>query len=199
MVLFVLPRFPGRLRVAAVATVAVLFVAAYQVPGVADLIANGPGTRSRRAAQAGRTSGRSPPASTIRARARGGLRELPDRLHAGGVAAAGINSLYQSSGYGPHNIVVGTMVELGPLGLMLLALFLGPLVLRRGWGPDAAMIQAALASLLIVALFLDILANRKQVWLIIGFAAGLGVPRPQGSRGVGHAGATMAPMGTEDP
>ena len=35
------------------------------------------------------------------------------------------------------------------------------------------MVQAALASLLVVALFLDVLSNRKQVWLIIGFAAGL--------------------------
>jgi O-antigen ligase len=76
-------------------------------------------------------------------------------------------------GRGPHNVVMGTLVELGPIGLLLLALFLVPLALRRGWGPDAATVQAALASLLIMALFLDILANRKQVWLIIGLAAGL--------------------------
>ncbi len=56
---------------------------------------------------------------------------------------------------------------------MLLATFLLPLVLRPGWGPEAATVQAALASLLTSALFLDILSNRKQVWLFIGFAAGL--------------------------
>jgi hypothetical protein len=76
-------------------------------------------------------------------------------------------------GRGPHNLVIATIVELGPLGMLLLALFLGPLVLRRGWGPDAATVQAALASLLTLALFLDILSNRKQVWLVIGLAAGL--------------------------
>ena len=77
-------------------------------------------------------------------------------------------------GNAPHNLLVGTAVELGPFGLILLALFLGPLILRRGWGPEAATVQAALASLMVVALFLDILSNRKQVWLVIGLAAGLG-------------------------
>jgi O-antigen ligase len=83
----------------------------------------------------------------------------------------------EGQGIGPHNIVVGTLIELGPIGLVLLALFLLPLVLQRGWGPDAATVQAALASLLILALFLDILANRKQVWLVIGLAAGLAYVR----------------------
>ena len=66
-----------------------------------------------------------------------------------------------------------TIVELGPIGLLLLAAFLGPLVLRRGWGPEALTVQAALASLLMQALFVDMFANRKQVWLVIGLAAGL--------------------------
>jgi hypothetical protein len=35
------------------------------------------------------------------------------------------------------------------------------------------MIQAALVSLMTLALFLDIVSNRKQVWLVIGIAAGL--------------------------
>jgi hypothetical protein len=34
-------------------------------------------------------------------------------------------------------------------------------------------VQAILASLMIDALFLDILSNRKQVWVAIGLAAGL--------------------------
>ncbi len=72
-------------------------------------------------------------------------------------------------------MLIGTLIELGPIGLLLVGLFLGPLVFQRGWGPDAATIQAALASLLTLALFLDVLANRKQVWLVIGLAAGLAV------------------------
>ena len=40
-------------------------------------------------------------------------------------------------------------------------------------GSDAATVQAALIGLLTTALFLDILSNRKQVWLVIALAAGL--------------------------
>ena len=103
-----------------------------------------------------------------------GFANFPVSYTAEVIRAAGVTSRSgQVVGRGPHNLVVGTVVELGPIGLMLLALFLGPLVLRRGWGPDAAVVQAALASLLATALFLDILSNRKQVWLVIGIAAGL--------------------------
>ena len=74
---------------------------------------------------------------------------------------------------GPHNVVVGTAGELGIVGLVLLALFIVPLVVRRGWGPDGLLVQAILASLMIDAIFLDILSNRKQVWVAIGMASGL--------------------------
>ena len=77
------------------------------------------------------------------------------------------------AGRAPHNVVIGTLVELGPVGLLLLALFLGPLVVRRGWGAEATTIRATMASLMTMALFLDVVANRKQVWLVIGLAAGL--------------------------
>ncbi len=113
------------------------------------------------------------------------------------VRASDVNSWRHLEGRGPHNLVIGTIVELGPIGLLLLALFLGPLILRRGWGPEAATIQAALASLLTLALFLDILSNRKQVWLMIGFAAGLaylarqgGAPVDERPREAASAGAT---------
>ncbi len=173
--LFVLPQLPGRQRVAAIAAVAVLLVAAYQLPGVADLIAE----RSANALStggAGRTDiwtvaghiYQSAPVLGV------GFANFPIAYTPEAVAAANITSAYRIAGYAPHNLIVGTAVELGPIGLILLAWFLGPLVLRRGWGPDAATVQAALASLLVVAMFLDILANRKQVWLIIGMAAGLG-------------------------
>ena len=101
------------------------------------------------------------------------------------------NVSYTRAGRAPHNIVVGTLVELGPIGLALLAAFLLPLLVQRGWGPDAPAIRAALASLLAMALTLDILGNRKQVWLVIGIAAGLAylarrrqaVPGPTGEAG----------------
>ena len=89
------------------------------------------------------------------------------------VRASDVRTWDYLQSFGPHNLVIGTMIELGPIGLLLLALFVLPLILRRGWGPDAQMIQAALASLFVLALFLDILSNRKQVWLILGLAGGL--------------------------
>ena len=93
----------------------------------------------------------------------------PERVRQSDV---GIYSANNPAYRAPHNIVIGTLGELGPVGLFLLAAFLGPLVLRGGWGPDSAVVQAALASLATSALFLDIL-NRKQLWLLAGMACGL--------------------------
>jgi len=73
----------------------------------------------------------------------------------------------------PHNLLISTSAELGLVGLVLLALLLVPLILRRGWGPDAQVVRAILAAFMVDALFLDLFGNRKQVWLIIGIAAGL--------------------------
>ena len=64
-----------------------------------------------------------------------GLRQLPGRLHAGGRPSGGDHTSDTGAGRAPHNIVLSTLAELGPVGLVLLALFLGPLLLRRGWGP----------------------------------------------------------------
>ena len=114
-------------------------------------------------------------------------------------------------GRGPHNLLVGTLIELGVIGLVLLALFLLPLLLRRGSGPDAAVVRAMLASLCTLALFLDIFSNRKQVWLVIGLAAGLAYlrqrseralasgARPQSSEGVGHPEENPIPIRSELP
>jgi len=88
------------------------------------------------------------------------------------VAAANVQ-FYLEAASGPHSIVVGTLGELGLVGLLLLALFLLPLAVRRGWGTEATVVQGILVSLLVSALFLDVLSNRKQVWLAIGLAAGL--------------------------
>jgi hypothetical protein len=71
-----------------------------------------------------------------------------------------------------------------------LALFLVPLLVRTGWGPDAAVVQAMLASLASMALFLDLL-NRKEIWLVLGVAGGLAYlarPSPAGAAKDGRSG-----------
>ncbi len=71
-----------------------------------------------------------------------------------------------------HSIIIGTVGELGIIGFGILCLLLLPLMFRPGWGPDGAAVQAALVSLVVSALFLDII-NRKQLWLVVGIACGL--------------------------
>jgi O-antigen ligase len=175
LLLFVLPRLQLRQQIAAIATVVVVVVGILQLPGTAELLADRSGN-ALSTGGAGRTDiwtvgltiyetapvlgvgfGNFPVAYTT------------DVIRATDVSAA--SSLLV--GRAPHNLVIGTAVELGAIGLLLLALFLAPLVLRRGWGPNAPVVQASLASLLTAALFVDILANRKHVWLLIGMAAGL--------------------------
>jgi O-antigen ligase len=170
--LFVLPNLSPK-RIAAVLTLgAVLLIGAYQVPGVAKLVSDRTDTAVS-SGGAGRTtiwySGlliyASAPALGV-GYANFSLAYTPEVLRE-------VYSSYRNSGLGPHNVVIGTLAELGPVGLVLLLLFLLPLVVNRGWGPDAATVRASLASLLVIALFLDVVGNRKQVWLMIGLAAGL--------------------------
>ena len=174
VVLFIVPRLTLRGRITALATVLVLLVVAYQVPGVADLVAERTGS-ALSSGGAGRTDIWSVAATVYQSNPVLGVgyANFPVAYTADVIRASGVGSVEFLVGRAPHDLVVGTVIELGPIGLVLLALFLGPLVLRRGWGPNAAPIQAALASLLTVALFLDVLSNRKQVWLVIGLAAGL--------------------------
>ena len=174
LLLFVFPRLTPRRRVAAAALAVALAAVAYQIPGVPALIAERTGS-ALSTGGAGRTDiwsvagtiYRSSPVLGV------GYANFPVAYTPQVVRASDVRSWITLEGRGPHNLVIATLVELGPIGLLLLALFLGPLVLRRGWGPDAATVQAALASLVTLALFLDILSNRKQVWLVIGLAAGL--------------------------
>jgi O-antigen ligase len=176
VLLFVLPRLTMPRRLAAIAIILVLVVSVYQLPGVSDLVTE----RSESALStggAGRTDiwtaaltiFKSAPVTGV------GYANFPVAFTPEVIRASDVSSWkwLRLEGAGPHNVVVSTTVELGPIGLLLLVLFLGPLVLRRGWGPDAASVQAILASLLTMALFLDILAGRKQVWLAVGIAAGL--------------------------
>lgn len=173
---FILPQLRPRRRIAAIVMTLAIIVLAYQLPGVPDLFAERTET-ALSSGGAGRTDiwsvgltiyGSAPVAGV-------GYANFPVAYTADAVRATDLRALSSAllAGRAPHNLVVGTLVELGAIGLLLTALFFGPLVLRRGSGPDAATVQTMLASLLTLALFLDVLANRKQVWLVIGFAAGL--------------------------
>jgi O-antigen ligase len=173
VLIIVLPQLQPRRRIAAVLMALALGAALYQLPGIPDLIAERTVTAVSTGG-AGRTDIWSVGASIYASSPvlGVGIANFPVAYTSEVVQAADVTLVY--TGRAPHNAIVGTLIELGPIGVILLALALGPLVVRRGWGPDAATIQAALASLLTSALFLDILWNRKHVWLVIGLAAGLG-------------------------
>ena len=145
----------------------------YQLPGVPDLLAERTGTAVETGG-AGRTDIWSV-AGTIYASAPVlgvGFANFPVAYTPEVVRAADVTRLLYP-GELRTTPSYGTLIELGPIGLILVALAFGPLVVRRGWGPDAAPIQAALASMLTLALFLDMLTHRKQVYLVLGLAAGL--------------------------
>ena len=170
--LLILPHLSARRRALAIGAIAALFVISFQLPGVSDLVANRTGNALSTGGSgrtdiwsAGLTIYESAPVLGV------GFANFPVAYTP--EAVRGREPLGLSvEAIGAAQPLVGTAVELGPIGLFLLALLLVPLVLRRGWGPDATAVRAALASLIVVALFLDFL-NRKQVWLIIGLAAGL--------------------------
>jgi O-antigen ligase len=173
MLLFVLPQLSTRRRVAAVALTCIAAIVVYQVPGVPDLLSERTGSAVTTGG-AGRTDIWSVAATIYQsAPVLGvGFANFPVAYTGDVVRASGIGFV-AGTGRGPHDVLIGTLVELGPLGLALFLLFLIPLAFRRGWGPDGATVQAALVSLLTLALFLDIVTNRKQVWLVVGLAAGL--------------------------
>jgi O-antigen ligase len=168
-----MPRLGFRRAIVALAVVGVLVLATFQIPGVAGLVAERTGSAAS-SGGAGRTDiwavgieiFDSSPVIGL------GYANFPVAFTAAVIRSANV-TIDVGAGRGPHNVIIGTAGELGIVGLVLLALFVLPLVLRRGWGPDALVVQAILASLMIDALFLDILSNRKQVWVAIGLAAGL--------------------------
>ncbi len=194
VLLFTFPQLSPKRRIAAAALVLALAAVAYLVPGIPELIADrlskGPTGREDIWSVAG-TIYQSAPVLGV------GFANFPVAYTAEMVRASDVISWVFTEGRGSHNFVIQTIVELGPIGLLLLAAFVGPLVVRRGWGPEAVVVQAALASLLIQALFVDLMFNKKQVWLVIGLAAGLayvarrgGVALDDRSRDVASAGAT---------
>jgi hypothetical protein len=205
ILLVVLPQLSARRRVVALVTMAVVAVAVYQVPGVAELVAERTGNAVS-SGGAGRTDiwtvgvanfEKSPIVGV-------GYANFPVAFTTQAILDTGVGLKWlELTGRGPHNIIVGTAVELGVVGLVLLVGFLGPLIARRGWGPNAATVQAALMGLMTAALFLDILSNRKQVWLMIGLAAGLSyVARMERARLAGmsaHAATERPVLGSTSP
>lgn len=199
MLLFMLPQLSWKRRIAMAGLALALAAVAYQIPGVAELIVERAGT-SVASGGAGRTDiwsvagtiYQSSPVLGV------GYANFPVAYTPEMLRASSATSWLYTEGRGAHNLAILTIVELGPIGLLLLAAFLGPLVLRRGWGPMALTIQAVLAALLVQALFVDMFSNRKPVWLVIGLAVGLAYLARRGGaavdddrrRGVTSAGAT---------
>ena len=173
---FMLPRLDAKKRISAVVLTGLLVLVTLQLPGVGEMVAQ----RTDTAVSSG-GAGRSDiwtvavkiyeeaPLLGV------GFANFPVAYTADLVRASNVGtySINNPQGRGSHSILIATITELGPVGFLLLVAFLMPLVLRRGWGPDALVVQACLASLMTSAMFLDVLSNRKQVWLIIGVAAGL--------------------------
>ncbi len=172
ILLVILPGLTPRRRVGSVAIILIVVAIVYQLPGVAGLMAERTGN-ALSTGGAGRTEIWSVGLTIFTSAPLTGVghANFPVAFTSEVIRASGV--AYDRVGSGSHNVLIATLGELGAIGLLLLGLFLGPLVLRRGWGPDAATVRAALASLLTAALFLDVLSNRKQVWLVIGLAAGL--------------------------
>ncbi len=174
-VVFVLPRLDPLRRAAAIAIAAALLLITLQIPGIAsfvnsrtDIALSTGGAGRTDLWSVGLTIYSSAPVTGI-GLANFPLANTPELLRGASLATGTADTL---ANLGPHNLVIGTLAELGLVGIVLLGAFLIPLVGRRGWGPDAAFVQAGLASLLIIALFQDMLA-RKELWLLIGMAAGL--------------------------
>lgn len=172
LVLFVLPRLRTRQRVAALVAAALFIVVAVQLPGVSALVSERTDT-ALSTGGSGRVVIWSVGLEIMREAPLTGVgfanypvAFTPERILSSGVEVSpGVNRA-------PHSIILGTAGELGLVGIVLLAAFLVPLLARRGWGQDAVVVQAALASVMTAGLFLDIL-NRKQVWVLLGMAAGL--------------------------
>jgi len=170
---FVFPALELRRKIAAVVLLPLVFAAVLQIPGVSNQVMDRVATAGA-SGGAGRTDiwsvglviFETSPVIGV------GYANFPVAYTPQLVMEAGVG-FNQGAYRAPHNLLISTSAELGLVGLGLLALFLVPLVVRRGWGPDAQVVRAILAAFMVDALFLDLFGNRKQVWLIIGIAAGL--------------------------
>ena len=195
-VVFIVPRLTPARRVVAIGAMCALVLITLQLPGVANLV----GERTDTAIStggAGRTDIWSVGIGIVTDHpitgvglANFAVAVTPERIRDTTAASQSAETIANQAA---HNIVIGTFGELGIIGLILLAAFIGPLIFRRGWGPEAEVIQAAIASIFVLALFLDVMFM-KQVWLFIGIGCGLAyLARTGGPRARQGSGFTPLP------
>lgn len=187
IVILILPRLGRRQLVLAAGAIGLMVIAALQFPGVGELVIE----RTETAAStggAGRTGIwavglqiiESSPFIGV------GFASFPEAFTS--IAPSFIGGpLEASAATAPHNVLLGNFGELGIVGVSLLALFIVPLVIRPGWGPDGRLIQAIVVALMIDAFFIDIVDNKKQVWVIFGMASGLAYLAREAKSRASHA------------
>ena len=176
---FVFPRIGAKYAAASLAMVAAVLVIVLTTPGVGEFIAFRAET-ALSSGGSGRTEIWTVGIAIIAESPLGGsgIGNFPAAFTPELIAQTDVNPEIGTE-RGPHNLIVSTLGELGIIGGIALLLFIGPLVLRPGWGHHATAVQAGLASLVVSAMFLDIFGNRKPVWLLIGLAIGLAYLRRQ--------------------
>jgi exopolysaccharide production protein ExoQ len=76
------------------------------------------------------------------------------------------------AGRAPHNVLLGTAVESGLVGGILLVAFLASALRQHASDGITNVVRVALISLFVQSMFLDILLQ-KQLWLFLGIAFGL--------------------------
>lgn len=97
------------------------------------------------------------------------------------------------AGRGPHNVLLGTVVETGLVGGILVITFFA-LALRQPVRDGIAnMITAVLVGLIVQSMFLDILLQ-KQLWLFVAIAYGLAAARRASVEPAVERTAVLAPM-----
>jgi O-antigen ligase len=198
LAVFVLPALELRRKVAAVVLLPLVFLLVLQLPDVSGLVTDRVATAGA-SGGAGRTDIWSVGLVIIETSPVIGVgyANFPVAYTPQLVMEAGVG-FSQGAYRDPHNLVFSTWAELGVVGMVLLGLFLVPLVVQRGWGPDAQVVRAILAAFIVDAFFLDLFGNRKQVWLIIGIAAGLAFLARRAEATKERADAAAGPVALED-
>jgi exopolysaccharide production protein ExoQ len=196
VLLVLIPQLGLRRATITVGLLALLAVGLLQAPGIAELVSERSATAIS-SGGAGRTSiwavgfniFESSPAVGV------GYGNFRSAFTSDALRAAQV--VYDDN-QSPHSLLVSTAAELGVVGLVLLGMFLVPLVVRRGWGPDGLLVHALLAALMFDALFIDIFGYRKQVWIVLGFACGLAY-LARHVRDTGWADRRLMPAGAATP
>lgn len=175
VLLFLLPRLEPVRRVAAVTIAAAGFVLVLQIPGIATLIQTRTDTAIATGG-AGRTDIWTIGLQIFESSPWTGVgidnfpvANTPERIREATISVGTVDSL---ANLRAHNIVISTLGELGVVGILVLGSLVVPLVVRTGWGPDARLVQATMAAVVSISMFLDMF-DRKETWLFIALASGL--------------------------